>query len=326
MALPLRFDLANPLLDFLPGIHINNWLVVRIGQYGIGIVELAADTVRRCPAQLSNIHRVAQDILNGAVFKGVSAMGFYAQRIEPLGNDEISFACEKSGKNLAHKFRFFRDGHQLVIPDAIAKGRSGLQTTTAGLFRHTAPHFFRQVQRIEFVHGFDDGFVDDAHFAGGNGLGDGNHINAVLFTEHGFVNNTVLAVSGETGEFPDQDPIKGAGRCFRHGDHPLKFITVGRLPAGDTAVDEHEVIGDEIAAARGPLPDLDQLSIGRILRLFFGTDADVGGSDLQTAVLYHRDHLLLSFILHRATRYDIIKGYSGALILGMGHFTRPLRG
>ena len=165
------------------------------------------------------------------------------------------------------------------------------------LFLHAALDILGQVDGVILVHGLDHGLHDDAQFALGDGLLDGNDFNMQLFAEDGFVKHGVIPVPGEAGELPQKYGVKGLGFLLGYTDEPAEVIAAGDLAAGLGLIHKHKLIRDNIAVGRAPLADLHQLRGGGKLYLVIGGDADVGGG---YAVIFEGHGINLLCVVRKA--------------------------
>ena len=260
------------LKDFLS----DDRLMLSVGHDDIGIVKVPAAAAGGIPPELADIHRIAEDILHGTVFKGSAPVGFDAHIVEPAGNGIEALPGVEAAEDLLHIHRLLRDGDQDIILHGVAEGGRGLQLAAAVLFLHAALDVLRQVDGVVFVHGLDHGFHDDAHFALLDGLFDGDHVDLQLLAEDGLIVHRVVPVPGEAGELPQQNGVEGLRLRFGGGDEPAELITARDLATGFGLVHEHIFLRHIVAVDGGPLADLHQLGGGGQLHLIVRGDTDIG--------------------------------------------------
>ena len=250
-----------------------------VGQDDILIGEVTAGSARGVPAHLADIDRIAQDIFDGAVFKAVSPVGLDPHVIEPLSDGEETFAGNEAVKDGADQGGLLRNRNQHIVLHPVPERWGALEPAPAGFLRHAALDFFGQVQGVVFVHGLDHGFHDDAHFIVGQGLTDGDDVNAQLPAEHGLVDDAVFPVAGKTGELPEKDGVKGPGLLLGGADHAVELRPLFRMFAADALIQKDELIGKDIAMGGGILADLHQLGIRGEFHLVIGGDPNIGGGN-----------------------------------------------
>ena len=255
-------------------------LVVAVSKNNIGIVKIPAAAPGGVPPQLADIHRIAEDILNGAVFKGAATMGLDAHIVEPAGERVAPLPGIEAAEHFAHIDGFVRDGDKDIVFDRIAEGGGGLQLTPAVLLLHAALDVLGQIDGVIFVHGLDHGLHDDAHFAFLDGLFNGDHVDLQLLTQDALIVHGIVTVTGEAGELPQEDSVKGLGLRLSGGDQAAEVITARDLPAGFGLVHKNVFVGDKVPVGGGPLAYLHQLGGRGKLHLIVGGDTDIGGSGL----------------------------------------------
>ena len=89
----------------------------------------------------------------------------------------------------------------------------------------------------------------------GDRLGDRNN-GDTAFTEEVFIDHGFLLVAGETGEFPNEDYIKGMLFFFCKRYHAVKVAPAPDALAGDAVIVKNVFFRDEISLAGCVLSDL----------------------------------------------------------------------
>ena len=103
---------------------------------------------------------------------------------------------------------------------------------------------------VELVHALDDGLKE---LAGGGVvglLGDGDHSDASA-SQHGLEGDGVLALAGESGEFPDENLLEGSLGLGGLVQHLLELGPVGDAAALGLV---HVLAGDQVVVLLGVVP------------------------------------------------------------------------
>ena len=155
--------------------------------------------------------------------------------IQPIHNGRNRLAAVIFLESFQYKRRGQRvDLEVLLCVDHIADGhRSAVEFALERVVRHAANDLFRKVGRVIFCVALQHRFEDDALRAVGNYLRCRYDFHAV-FLELGFVSCTVVTVSCEPVQLPDDHHIEQALAAVL--DHILKLRTVvglGRIRAVD---------------------------------------------------------------------------------------------
>ena len=82
-----------------------------------------------------------------------------------------------------------------------------------------------------------------------------------FFPEHGFIQNAVLPVSGETGIFPDKNYLEGGGTSARGGNHLLESRAFLSVSSADSLVDINLIVRNGYLVLSGVLTDFFQLAV-----------------------------------------------------------------
>ena len=233
---PLGLDRCHAALGGVPGLLGDQRLVMGVGQDDILIGEVPAGAARGVPAHFPDVDRIAQNIFDGAVFKPVPPVGLDAHVIEPLGDGEEAVSGNEAVKDGLDQRGLLGDWNQHIVLHSVSEGGIALKAAPSGLLRHAPLDLLRQIQGVVFVHGLDHGFHDDAHFVVGQGLADGDDLNAKLPAEHGLVDDAVLPVPGEPGELPEENGIKRPGLLLGGTDHPVELRALFGVLAADALI------------------------------------------------------------------------------------------
>ena len=231
------------------------------------------------PAEGADIDGILQEVFHRPVFKQIAPVGADALGIGPLGEVQIAGAGNKPLKELADNDGFLWDGDKAVFQGAVAEGGGGLQAAAGGFFRHALFYLVGQVDGVVFGHGFQHGLENDGKLVILDGFRNGDDTDIAFPPEHGLIYNAVFTGAGKAVELVDQDDIKGVFPGFCLGDHGHEAGALFRLAAGDTLVREDIAVIQDHVVLGGVAAQGLQLGFGRIFRLIFGGDADVGRGD-----------------------------------------------
>ncbi|EET59296.1 hypothetical protein BRYFOR_08818 [Marvinbryantia formatexigens DSM 14469] len=197
---------------------------------------LRAVTFDAVPGDFADIKTIAQNIDDRARLKFSAAPGSNAALIERTRNGGGTQADDgKLEEDILHDFCFLRHNFKRLSASGstVAKTGRALAAPAQRLFRHTAQYLAGQVDGIIFIHPFDNTFNQTAERALGKRLCDADDINAVLFFQHGFIDDGFLLVARKAAELPDQNYAKW--RLFRlcHTNHALKLRAFFCFSAGN---------------------------------------------------------------------------------------------
>ena len=274
-----QFLLVDTALDGIEDLFVDQRGVPAVDKDNVFVLVVAAGVTGRIPAEFADVDGVAQDIFDGPVFKPAAAVRALAAFVHPARERKAAFASEVAAEQLFHKAILGRLRHENVILDAVAIRRITLHLAAAVLFLHAALDLLGKVDAVVFVHRLDERFGNEAHAALGHGLGNGDDINAELLAQDRLVHDRIIAVAGKARKLPEQDRVEGLRLRLGDADHAAEFVALFHAAAGNALVHEDEFIRHDIAVARGPLADLDELRGRGELYLVIGGDADIGRGD-----------------------------------------------
>lgn len=264
-------------------------LVASVGGDDVFVEKVPAGAAGGVPSEFPDINRVAQNILYRAVFKGVPAVGANAAGVEIPGDGIKPLAVCKGLKDFPDKGSLFRDRNECAVFRAIAEGRRGLELALLGVDGHGALDLLGEPDGVKFIHPLNDALDQGTEGTGDERFRNGHHIHAAFGAENGFIEDTLLLVSGEAAELPDQEDGEG-GIGFGCCNHPLKFRAAVGLFAGDAGIHIDMVREQHNPFPAGVLLDLHQLRLRGKLGLVVGGDANVcrgKGGGLRSG---HGDH------------------------------------
>ena len=278
-------------LQLLPdggkGVGVDDRFKPAVDQNGVVVAFLGAarivDFAVLAPPDLPDVNRVEKQIAQPAVIRSGAAPRADALGVELPRDLRQTFTGQKVGEDPAH-------GVGLGVRDVslpahvIAEGRDGHDLMAGDLLSHAALDLAGQADAVKLIHPLNDALDQGSERRIVQRLGDGDHVHAELF-EHGFIDDALLLVAGETRVFPDKDEVKGAGPVFGHADHVLEGRALLRAAAGDAVLDEDKLLRHVQVMPGGVFADQLELGIKGVFVLFFGGDADVscGG--------FHKNHL-----------------------------------
>ncbi|MPM24870.1 hypothetical protein SDC9_71358 [bioreactor metagenome] len=201
--------------------------------------------------------------------------------VQPFGDGVEAISLTETAENLFDVCSLRLLGDQHVVPRRIAEGGVGLQLASTVFFLHAALDFFGKVDGIVFVHGLDQRFHKDSQLTLGNGLTDGNNLNAKLLAQDGFIKNRVIPVPGKPGELPEQNRVKGLRLQLGRADQMAEGVPARDLSPGNALVYKYIFIGDNPSVLCRPLANLHQLAGRGQLYLVLRADPDVRGGYLE---------------------------------------------
>ena len=167
---------------------------------------------------------------------------------------------------------------EFCVSHPVPEGRDGNCLAPGKFLIHSPADFLREIQGIIFIHRFQQGFYKDGGGIVGERFGNGDHFNAAFPAEHGFVEDTVLAVSGEAGEFPYEDHLERSRVAAGGSNHAHKCRAFAGGTSADPFIEIDLVFGDCDLMLIGILLNLFQLAVGRKFQLVFCGHTDVGGA------------------------------------------------
>ena len=161
-----------------------------------------------------------------------SSLGHVEDALDYRGRVQIRFQFGPLLRPVLHHDPFVAVGRPAANPEAAGGGLA-----------HPSRDLLGQILAVEFVHALDDGLHELAGGGVVSVLGDGDHEDA-LASEHGLEGDGVLALSGETGELPDQDFLEGGVGPAGLVDHLAELRPVGDASALRLV---HILTGDHVA-------------------------------------------------------------------------------
>ena len=113
---------------------------------------------------------------------------------------------------------------------------------------HPPDNLLGEIFRVKFVHALDDGLKELALGGVVGLLGDGDHADAPP-AQHGLEGDGVLALAGESGEFPDENLLEGSLGLGGLVQHLLELGPVGDAAALGLV---HVLAGDQASVCNSP--------------------------------------------------------------------------
>ena len=188
---------------------------------------------------------------------------FYPAVIEILRNIHRPLSVCVSTENLTDDFRFiFIDIEPAILVDLIPKTWITAVGQALGCIDLSASvDLLGKLRRVVFRHAFQDTFDQDAGCILRNILPGGEDTHTVLL-EPGFIDGTVVTISGEAVQLIDKDTLECVLLAVLN--HPLKIGSV----VGCTALRPVDVLADHgVLMGLGVLVANLQLTLNRLLRL-----------------------------------------------------------
>ena len=171
---------------------------------------------------------------------------------------------------------FRNDNKRLPVANGrVAERGRRLIPAAHGFFCHATHDLAGQIDRIVFVHPFNDPFDQAAKRAIDQRLCDTHDINAVLLLEHGLIDDRFLLIPGEPAELPDEDQGEGWFIRLRDADHLLELRSLIRLPAGDAVLHEDILRRDKNSVSLRIVQEQPLLGVRRELFLLVSAHANV---------------------------------------------------
>ena len=261
-------------LSPVPGFDVNNRLMIPLYHHDIGILLFFYPFW--FPANFSDIHRIIDNILYRTVLPTITAVCLDPHSVDFLCDRGKSQTGNKIGKYHLNDTGPIGVDHIFFIHHIISERRDADRLPPACLFGHTAHDFFGQIDAVIFVHRLDHRFYENGYFIISKVFGNGNNVNAELFSKHRFINDAVLTIPGKTGELPEKNRLEGFRFLFGYSDHADELGPFRSRFSADPLICENIFIRNDHIVSAGILADQPDLAVRAVFRLILRTDADIG--------------------------------------------------
>ena len=297
------------LLDYVPGIHVNDRLMVAVTDDPfLGIPQGTGGTgFPHVITYLADVKWILQYVDHTFLIKTLASLCLVSMVIQISGDVVDVAAGGVHIEDLTDNSRFLLFDDRIFIRGfGVSQWHLTIIETLAGAGEHGTADFPGEVDGVELILPLNDHFDEAAIHAIDQWLTDGYHIDAQFFPEHGFVESTLVLIPGKPAEFPQDNDIEGLWLCLGCCDHILEGISVTGFTAGASILFHEDEFGrQQDVMLQAVSFNLLQLGLRGILQLIIGTDTDIGspGTDPVRGLSRFTHHFLChcTFLLSKCT-------------------------